>query len=520
MTFAGVFGGFSDLANLVRYMLPPNFDKFPEVFAATRETLWMAVLGTFASCIICVPLSLAAARNTSPHPVVFVLARGIITVMRAVPDLVMAAIFVRAFGIGPLPGIFALALHSIGMIGKLFADAIEEIDEAPREATLATGASSRQAIITSVLPQVFPSMIATALYRLDINVRSSAVLGIVGAGGVGFVIQTSLRTLDYQRALAAVAVIFVVIISIEVFSARLRKSVIGEQPGFYSVVKTSNRKQGRMTRDHRLIEDAARNKALSPPLTFERRLRLSYLIGLMALVSFAWVSIKIPITDLFRYGADAIETTGRLFPPDFARAKSEGLVRGISETVAIGVISTLLGTVIAFPLGLLSARNIVVRKFVYAISRLVLLVTRSIPELIIAVMFVSAMGLGPIPGTLALTVVTASFMAKLIADSLEEVSPFPREALVAVGATRVQEFIGGVLPQAMPSLVGQLLYMLDYNIRSSTILGIVGGGGIGSLLFGSLRVFELQVTGAIIVSIFCTVYAIELIGNWVRAQLR
>jgi len=145
-----------------------------------------------------------------------------------------------------------------------------------------------------------------------------------------------------------------------------------------------------------------------------------------------------------------------------------------------------------------------------------LLLIRGLPELIVAVLFVAAMGLGPVPGSLALALGTATFMAKLIGDALEEVQESPREGVSATGASRVQEFFSSVLPQALPNLVSQTLYMLDVNLRSSTVLGIVGGGGIGFLLLGSIRVLDEATVGAIIITIFVLVYAIELLGSFVR----
>lgn len=190
------------------------------------------------------------------------------------------------------------------------------------------------------------------------------------------------------------------------------------------------------------------------------------------------------------------------------------------ESVQIAFVATGLGLFVAFPLAVLASRNIVVRRAVVLGTRIVLLLLRGIPELIVAVIFVSAMGLGPVPGTLALTIVTATFAAKLFADALEEVDPSPREALIAVGASRKQEFVSAVLPQALPAILGQVLYVLDVNLRSSTVLGIVGGGGIGFLLLGSMRVLEYETTGAIVISIFVIVYAIELVGSLVRRLLR
>ncbi len=519
MSFAGVFGGISDVSALLARMLPPDFYLLNSIVSATIETLWMALLGTTIAVLISFPLSFGAAKNTTPNAFVFALCRGIITLTRAIPDLIFAAIFVRAFGIGPLAGILALGLHSIGMIGKMFADALENADAMPREASVSTGASKWQAIFASILPQATPTMIGTSLYRLDINVRASAVLGLVGAGGIGFIIQSALRSLDYPSALAAVSVIFIVILAIEFFSSKVRASILGERSASVVVVRSQSERSIRRTgRDRTLLVDAVTMRSLVPPLTSDRKSRIISVWVYVIMLAIALGTINMPIFSSFGYFDDAWRIVAQLVPPDFTTARSE-LITGMSESLAIAFISTTLGLFIAIPLGLLSSRNIVVRKMVFVGTRSMLVVFRGIPELIIAVLFVSAMGLGPVPGTLALTLVTAFFMSKLIADTFEEVDPSPREAIFATGATRMQELFGSVLPQAMPALVSQILYMLDVNLRSSTVLGIVGGGGIGFLLLGSIRVFEFGTTGAVIFSIFVVVYAIELIGTWVRSEL-
>ena len=513
MTFSTLFGGFDDLWNLLQYMFPPRFDQMGQVIDATIETLWMALIGTTASVILSIPLAFGAARNTTPNAAIFAVCRAIITLARAVPTLIIAAIFVLAVGIGPLGGILALALHSIGMIGKLYTEAIESATEAPRDAVSSTGASKWQTILATIVPQATPTFIGAAMYRLDINVRESAVLGWVGAGGIGFVIQTALRGLDYSRALAAVSVIFVVITLIEISSNKLRASIIGEQ----SAVITKNQKarQKSTERDHKILLEAVTLRKINLPWTSERRLRVSAVLFYLGLLTLALVTIKMPIISSFGYLDEIFKTSADLFPPDFNTARPE-IIRGILETIAIGFVATILGLLIALPLALLAARNIVVNRVIYSGTRLFMLAFRGIPELIVAVLFVSAMGLGPVPGTLALTLGTAFFMAKLIADTLEEVAPEPRDAIFATGATRSQEFFAAVLPQAMPNLISQTLYLLDVNLRSSTVLGIVGGGGIGFLLLSALRVLEYQTVGAILILTFVVVYAIELLGSWVR----
>ena len=519
MSFSGITSSFGDVGRLVKRMTPPDFANLSNIVDATVETVWMAVMGTAGAIVLSFPLALGAARNTSPHPTIRYVCRTVISLTRAVPDLVLGAVFVSALSIGPLPGVLALAIHSIGMVGKLFADAIEQAAEAPREATISVGATRRQTTRASIIPQAMPSMIATALFRLEINIRASSVLGLVGAGGIGVLIQTSLRSLDYRSALGAVAVIFVVVTVVELLSVRIRSAILGEAAALAQSARHGWFSQKIIARDTRVNKKSFETRSLSPPWTWDRMFSTATISGFVLALVVAVLTIDIDWARSVPLMPRIITVFGDLFPPDFSTVRSE-MVTGIVESVVIAVIATGLGLLIAVPLSLLAARNIMTKRILSTVTRLVMLAFRGIPELIIAVIFVSAMGLGPVPGTLALTVVTASFSAKLFAEALEEVDAAPREAVVAVGAGKVQEFFASVVPQFMPAFTGHFLYILDVNLRSSTVLGIVGGGGIGFLLLNSMRVLEFQTTGAIVISIFAIVLAIELIGNWVRQLLR
>ena len=519
MSFSGITSSFGDVGRLVQRMVPPDFSNLSNIVDATIETVWMAVMGTAGAIVLSFPLALGAARNTSPHPTVRYVCRTVISLTRAVPDLVLGAVFVSALSIGPLPGVLALAIHSIGMVGKLFADAIEQAAEAPREATISVGATRRQTTRASIIPQAMPSMIATALFRLEINIRASSVLGLVGAGGIGVLIQTSLRSLDYESALGAVAVIFVVVTVVELLSVRIRSAILGEAAAMAQSARHGWFSQRIIARDTRVNKKSFETRALSPPWTWDRMFSTATISGFLLALVVAILTIDIDWARSIPLMPQIITVFGDLFPPDFTTVRSE-MVTGIVESVVIAVIATGLGLLIALPLSLLAARNIMTKRILSTVTRLVMLAFRGIPELIIAVIFVSAMGLGPVPGTLALTVVTASFSAKLFAEALEEVDAAPREAVVAVGAGKIQEFFASVVPQFMPAFTGHFLYILDVNLRSSTVLGIVGGGGIGFLLLNSMRVLEFQTTGAIVMAIFGIVLAIELIGNWVRQLLR
>ncbi|WP_040795150.1 phosphonate ABC transporter, permease protein PhnE [Nocardia higoensis] len=204
-------------------MWPPDFSGFAGLLDATLVTIEVAFLGTAAAVLISLPISILAARNLTPHPVVFSVARGFVMVCRAIPDFVFAIMFIAALGLGALPGILGLAIHSIGMLGKVFAERIEEVDPGPGEALAAVGASKLQVVKLAILPQVVPSLVANTLYRFDINIRSSIVLGIVGAGGIGYELVTALQSLDYQRAGAVLIVVLIVVAVVEAVSNRIRR---------------------------------------------------------------------------------------------------------------------------------------------------------------------------------------------------------------------------------------------------------------------------------------------------------
>lgn len=504
MDLVSVFAGLDDINNLVDYMLPPSFADWERALELTIETFWIAVLGTFIALLLSVPLAFMAARNTTPHPAVYAVARGIIVFTRAVPDLVFALIFVRALGIGVLPGILALAFHSIGMVGKLLADAIEQADPAPREAVDSVGATKFQSIITTIVPQIIPAFISVALFRLDINLRSSTVLGLVGAGGVGLLLKERLGRLDYSEALGVVAIIFVFILAMELLAAAVR-----------SVLLRQESSGGNKTQ---IAEPKKTNPKILPPWTRRRVISTGYGYFFIGLIIAGFIAVQVDFLELLGSFGGIFAFTLRMFPPDFVSAWPQ-IVQGMTETLAIAAVSTVLGSLLSIPLGFLAAANVTVNKVVYSITRVVLVVIRGIPELILAIVFVAATGLGPVAGIFALSIGTAGFLAKLIADSIEEISELPREAVSATGASRLQELFVSVIPQVMPSLIGQLLYTFDINIRSSAILGIVGGGGIGFLLFNSMKVLRFDTTGAIILAIFIVVYLIEILAGYVRKQV-
>jgi phosphonate transport system permease protein len=175
--------------------------------------------------VISLPLALFAAPNTSPNALVHQATRIVLAALRSVPEIIMGIIFVAAVGFGALPGVLALALHSVGMVGKFYAEAIEHVDPRPLEAARAAGASRFQVITHAVLPQVLPQLADITIYRWEYHFRASAVLGIVGAGGIGFELIAALRIIRYDQVSAILITILLCVIVVDGIGARLRKAL-------------------------------------------------------------------------------------------------------------------------------------------------------------------------------------------------------------------------------------------------------------------------------------------------------
>jgi phosphonate transport system permease protein len=212
----GVFG----MADIIRRATPPDFASINLVWWPTLETIDIAIFGTLGGIVLAVPLAVLAAVNVTPSRALYYIARGVIGFARAV--LVWALLFVTAVGLGPFPGALALSVHSVGMLGRLFAETIEHMDMAPIDAMSLTGARRMQVFSHGVIPSILPSLTGIALYRFDENIRSSLVLGFVGAGGIGFELMSAMSLFQYRLVSLYLIVTFVLVIAAERLSALVR----------------------------------------------------------------------------------------------------------------------------------------------------------------------------------------------------------------------------------------------------------------------------------------------------------
>jgi phosphonate transport system permease protein len=202
---------------------PPDFSDLTTLLTRAAETVAMATLGTTLGALIAVPLCLMAARNIAPSPILSLPARWFLNILRGIDSFVFALLFVAAVGLGPFAGVLGVGLHAAGSIAKLWAETIETVEQGPIEAAIMTGAGRLKVVVYALLPEVMPSLASIALYIWEFNVRASTVLGIVGAGGIGQELKSSIDLLDFPRVFAILLIILAMVTVIDQVSASVRR---------------------------------------------------------------------------------------------------------------------------------------------------------------------------------------------------------------------------------------------------------------------------------------------------------
>lgn len=510
-----------------------EFPPLGELLQLTALTLGLVICGTLLAAVLSVPVAVLAASNTTPGPVWRAAARFVTVLARAVPDVVLAMVFVLLFSLGTLPGILAIGLHSVGMISKLFADAIEQIDEGPRTAVRAAGGTRLQQFSAGVLPQVLPSWVATVLHRNDINLRGSVILGYVGVVGLGMEMSFAFKSLDYGLGLGYALVIFVLCVVMEIVSSSVRAAMLGVAPTGRGlgdrVVRRATRRRTPGA-SAAVVPETVGRAAAGEPASVDTMLRrpwdrtrvrnTSWGAIAAAVVVASVLVCDIAWSDLVTVWSGVPAVAVQFWPPSFGSYETSTMIAAMGETIAIALAATLLTLVASVVIGSLAARNVAPSRGMRSGMRLLLVGIRGVPEVILAIVLIVVTGLGTQAGTLALALGGVGLLGKLIADSFEEVSAGPERALAAAGATRLQVYAGATLPQGTRALVGHTFYMLDTNIRAATLLGIVGAGGVGYYLLNASQGSNYGAVTAIVLMILVTVLAVEGLAMWMRKVLR
>ncbi|MBX3094897.1 MAG: ABC transporter permease subunit [Cryobacterium sp.] len=500
-------------------------------------TLAIVIAGTALAAVLSIPVAYGAARNTTPNSVVMVICRAIGVIARATPDVVIA-VFVALvwFNTGTLGGIVAIGLHSVGMISKMMADAIEQVDEGPRLAIRSVGGSKAQEFWSGVVPQALPAWIAVTLHRADINLRGTVLLGVVGVVGLGLELDLALHTgpAGMRKAIPIVLIIIAICVAFEIVSSQLRAKLLGVRPTGKGLGDTVARAVTRRSAAAAAPLSAQQQTVVDRHTAIESALHRPWTKNRVVTSLGIWLGVAIVVWAFLYADARwlALVTEGSLhliidptrdrmlWPPSFGSRTWNDVLAAIVTTLQIAFAATLIGTVISAVVGPLSARNVAPNSAVRNFFRGTALVIRAIPDLVVAIIFIIATGFGPQAGALALGIGGVGLLAKLIGDSLEEVPNGPEKALSAVGGSRSQVFFASTLPMSVPALVAHLMYLLEQNVRSATLLGIVGAGGIGFLLINSLSGRHFDEVLAYLIVIIALVLVIESASMLVRRALK
>jgi phosphonate transport system permease protein len=510
----------------VRGLFPPDLSlPFLQVVAgAAARTVAIAVVGTVLSILVALPLGILGTATLFRRGLLLeseprtrwgvvlsaqsALARAVLGFLRSVPDLVWALFFVVGVGLGPVAGVLALAATSGGVLGRVFADLFEDVDPRPLEALHTTGATRAQIFLFGIWPQALPGVAAYTLYTFECCVRAAAVLGLIGAGGIGYEIALSMRLFEYGQIVTLIGALLLLVWLTDTCSSALRRLLRANAPP--GVLAHERLRQG-------------------APRVASRGL----VLGIFAAVVLACTAaVGFFDRDVFdaSTGRRMARFASGLFPPDLSPEYLRTLLGPVAQTIGISVIGTLIGVTIGALLGIPAtapdpeddrARGVTLRlrRALRRLCRFALSLLRAIPEVLWVLLFILAVGLGPFAGTLALGVHTGGVLGKLYADTFEEVSPLPLRGLRATGAMPLQILVWGTWPEARRMLVSYTILRWEMNLRVSTVVGLAGGGGIGIELYNSMQLGFYPRVATLILVVFLLVAATGWIGDGIRRRL-
>jgi len=516
----------------IRNLFPPDVSpQFLRVVAvAAGQTIAIAVASTAISVALGLLLGVVATPVLWERGIVLAgeppgfgrllqsnfsrLARAFLGFLRAVPDLVWALLFVVAVGLGPLAGTLALAVSYTGVLGRVYAHLFEDVDPRALEALHASGATRAQVFLRAIWPQSAPSVTAYTLYSFECCVRAASVLGFIGAGGIGYEINVSMRLFEYGQVLTLIVTLVAIVAVTDNLSRILRRSLRA------NVATGSIEALLGQKAEHFLY----RIKPGKQVIVFAVLIAIGWSFYATGFLNGAFGDSGIGV----RVG----RFVAKMLPPNLELDFLRSLLLPLVQTIAISVIGTLIGIAIAAILAIPATSTLslsesdaagrssgisrAIHRAVYTITRIVLNSLRSVPEIVWVLVCILAVGFGPFAGTLAIGLHTGGVLGKLYAETLEEVPVRPIEAMRAIGGRPLQLLMWAIWPQARPTIVSYTILRWEMNLRVSTILGLVGGGGLGQIIYNSVQLgfySNLATTIAL-------VYILVVTTDWISHRLR
>ncbi|MEH7120976.1 ABC transporter permease subunit [Neobacillus vireti] len=464
-------GGIPTLIQIVEGLFHP--DLSPEVLVLGLESAWItlayAVAGMSLAIVYAFVIGIFASgvltSSVTSKWISKVFFRGILGFTRSIHELIWAWLFVAAVGLSPYAAIFALAIPYGGILGRIFADMLNDVSEEPIKALKTSGASKLQILIYGYLPLVWADIISYTMYRFECAIRSSAIMSFIGLGGLGYQIQLSLQDLKYNRVWTYVFFLIAIVILVDLWSNFVRRGL------------TDRKKQSGFSSGWRSVF-----------------LTLLLIIG-------SWIYINMgENAQFFELLSDRnLEAAKRFFGgligigvdhPAFLDAKSwSDALKLTLETLEMSIMAIGFATITAFLTVVPAARNIANGQLtgqkkwynwpLFAIVRIAYIFSRAVPELVWAMMIIFIFKPGLLPGAIALALHNFGILGKLWAEVMEDMDSRPIRNLAVSGASKMESFFYGILPIVMPRFLTYILYRWEVIMRTTIVVGFVGAGGLG-----------------------------------------
>ena len=494
---------------------------------ATLTTLAYAVLGTGVALVIGVVGGVlisetwwrrAAGGWVRPRARAgevggWVSARLLAGLPRGVHEAVWGLFLVSVLGLDPLVGVLAIGVPYGAVTAKVYAELLDEAPRAAFEAVRAAGVGRVRALAYTLAPLAFPDLLSYAFYRFECAVRGAAILGIVGAGGLGFQLALSFQSLRYDEMWTLIYALVMVCGLADWWSTTLRRR---------SVLPA--RTIGGLA----AVGGADSDTGSSPPLRRDRRLLLSAAVAVgLVVVSVAHLGVDPSTLWAPRAQRLAADIAVSSFPPALGSTELTRLLTLSLQTLEMSLIAAVLaalaGMVLAFVIagghgG--SGAPSPLRRAIAVGTRALALVARAIPPPVGALLLLFVLFPGPIPGALALAVYNAGILGRLMAEVVENLEPSPLRALRSQGTSAISAFCYATLPRTLPRFAALGLYRWEVTIRETVVVGLVGAGGLGRLLAQQLAAFDYRGVTATLLALVTLTYAVDLVSATIRRALR
>ncbi|MCA1691706.1 MAG: ABC transporter permease subunit [Actinobacteria bacterium] len=461
---------------------------------AALTTLSYAVLGTVLSVVLGLAFGVLTSetwwrRGSDRRAGGWLAGRALLSLPRGVHEVVWGLFLVTILGLNPLVGVLAIGIPYGVITAKVYS---ELLDDAPRQAfdtIRGAGVGRVKSLLYATIPQAAPDMVSYAFYRFECSIRAAAILGIIGAGGLGFQLALSFQSLRYQEMWTLIYALVVLCGLTDVWGSALRR-------------RTRSAAGGR----HR-----------------ERFLPGSLVGGLLLVAAALW-HLRVDVTTLWSDRTLGLlsDIAASSWPPDLGLADLSRLARLSLESLEMALVASaiaaFLGTAVAF-LAATGSRRLWARV-ASTVSRAVLLLCRAIPPPVGALLFLFVLFPGPLPGALALGVYNFGILGRLMAEVVENQDERPARALRGQGASAGQALLYGVLPAAGPRFVAYSLYRWEVTVRETVVVGLVGAGGLGRLLSSQLTAFDYRGVVSTLLALVVLTFLGDLVGAAVRRSLR